>query len=164
MKFTFQQRLAAPREVVFAFFRNPRCLQLLHGKEKHIRVLRHGAAVKIGCETWAQVTMFGLLPVALGFRHDLYEPPARFGESIVHGPFTKFTHVHEFCDHGAVTEVIDHIDIELPWFYGGEISVKLLVAPGLTRSFTARREELHRLITGDLQRHAAENLDLLQTV
>src|SRR5688500_3121237 len=48
MMFTFHQIIAAPRDVVFAFFRNPRCLPLLHVTEKHIRVLRHGSDVQIG--------------------------------------------------------------------------------------------------------------------
>ena len=165
MKFIFRQRIAAPREVVFAFFRNPRCLPLLHVKEKHIRVLRHGSDVEVGCETWAQITMFGVLPFVLGFRHDLYEPPRRFGESLVHGPFKNFTHVHEFCDCENGTEIIDDLEIELPWFYGGELAVKLFVAAGLKRSFAARRAELSELTaSGRLQRHAAENLELLEAV
>jgi ligand-binding SRPBCC domain-containing protein len=98
MKFIFRQWIDAPREVAFAFFRNPRCLPLLHVKEKHIRVLRHGSDVRIGAETWAEVTMFKILPVVLGFRHDLFDTPQQFGEALIHGLFTKFTHVHSFRD------------------------------------------------------------------
>ena len=163
MKFVFRQTIDAPREVVFAFFRNPRCLPLLHVKEEHIRVLRHGADVQIGCETWAEVTMFGILPVVLGFRHDLFEPPRRFGEALFHGPFMKFTHVHEFCEKGAQTEVVDHLAVELPWFYGGEIGVRCLVWPGMNRSFAVRHRELHELVmTGELHRRAEENLAILE--
>src|SRR3954470_1117324 len=163
MKFIFRQTINTPREVVFAFFRNPRCLRLLHVKEEHIRVLRHGADVRIGCETWVEVTMFGMLPVVLGFRHDVFDPPRRFGEVLFHGPFTKFTHVHEFLENGAQTEVVDYLDVELPWFYGGAASVRWLVWPGMKRSFEVRHEELSELIaSGELQRRAEENLALLE--
>ena len=165
MKFVFRQWIDVPREVVFAFFRNPRCLPLLHVKEKHIRVLRHRSDVQAGCETWAEVTMFGILPVILGFRHDVFEAPLRFGESMMHGPFTKFTHVHSFTECLGGTEVVDELEVELPWFYGGEWSVKALVATGLRRSFASRRRELIDLVKrGELQMRAAENLKLLEAL
>jgi ligand-binding SRPBCC domain-containing protein len=165
MKFIFRQTIDAPREVVFAFFRNPRCLPLLHVTEKHIRVMRHGSDVRIGSETWAEVTMFGILPVVIGFRHDIFEPPARFGESLIHGPFKTFTHVHEFRQHDSKTEVIDHLDIELPWFYFGELGVKLLVWPAIKRSFATRHQELLALVnSGNLHRYADENLTMLQAI
>jgi ligand-binding SRPBCC domain-containing protein len=163
MKFVFRQTIDAPRDVVFAFFRNPRCLPLLHVKEQHIRVLRHGADVRIGAETWAEVTMFGILPVVLGFRHDIFEPPRRFGETLFHGLFTKFTHVHEFRECGDRTEVVDWIEVELPWLYGGEFGARWLVAPGMKRSFAVRHRELGSLVaTGELRRRARENLALLE--
>ena len=163
MKFVFRQIIDAPRDVVFAFFRNPRCLPLLHVKEEHIRVLRHGADVQIGSETWAEVTMFGILPVVLGYRHDIFEPPQRFGEALFHGPFTKFTHVHEFREKDTQTEVVDHLDIELPWFYCGEMGVRWLVRPGMKHSFAVRHLELSDLAaSGELQRRAEENLELLE--
>ena len=165
MKFTFRQTIDAPRDVVFAFFRNPRCLPLLHVAEKHIRVMRHGSDVRIGSETWAEVTMFGVLPVVIGFRHDIFEPPARFGESLIHGPFKAFTHVHEFRQRDSRTEVIDRLEIELPWYYGAQLGVKLLVWPGIKRSFEIRHRELTELVaSGALHRHAEVNLTLLEAI
>jgi ligand-binding SRPBCC domain-containing protein len=165
MRFVFQQWIDAPREVVFAFFRNPRCLPLLHVKEKHIHVLRHESDVRVGAETWAEVTVLGMLPVILGFRHELFEPPARFGESLIHGPFTKFRHVHAFRECLGGTEITDELEVELPWHYGGEMGVRFLVAPGMTRSFAARRRELIELAKGgELPRRAAENLELLEAL
>jgi ligand-binding SRPBCC domain-containing protein len=165
MKFVSRQWIDAPRETVFAFFRNPRCLPLLHAKEKHIRVMRHGSDVQIGNETWAEITMFGILPVVLGFRHNILDPPARFGEALFHGPFTKFIHVHRFRERDGGTEVIDEIEIELPWFYGGEAGVRILVKPGLSRSFSVRHQALNALATaGELHRRAAENLEILEAL
>ena len=163
VKFVFRQWIDAPRETVFAFFRNPRCLPLLHVKEKHIRVLRHGSDVTPGAETWAEVTMFGILPVVLGFRHHIFEPPFRFGETLVHGPFKTFTHIHNFYERDGGTEVVDELEVDLPWFYGGALGVRLFVIRGLTRSFAIRHRELTDLAErGELDRRAEENLQLLE--
>src|SRR5687767_9935358 len=145
MKFTFSKVLPLDRETVFAFFMNPRCLSVLHEKEKSIRVLRHGGTVKPGNETWAEVNAFGVLQVVLGFRHDLFDPPKRFGEGIIHGPFNRFLHVHEFVERNGGTEIVDHLEITLPFYYGGEFAVKSLVAPGVNRSFLLRHRELDHL-------------------
>jgi hypothetical protein len=57
------------------------------------------------------------------------------------------------------------LEVELPWFYGGEIGVRLLVKSGLSRSFALRHRELNELArTGELRRRAAENLQLLEAL
>jgi len=159
MKFLFRQWIGVPREAAFAFFSNPGCLPLLHVEEKHVRVLRHGANVRIGAETWAEVTVFKILPIVLGFKHDLHEPPERFGEALTHGVFSKFTHVHEFVDRDGGTEIRDVLEVKLPWYYGGEAAVRAWVAPGIERSFAIRHRQLERLAkSGELARRAKVNL------
>ena len=160
MKFTFRKTIPVPRETVFAFFKNPRCLRFLHEREPHIRVLRHGGSVIPGCETWAEVIAFKILPVILGFRHDLYDPPVRFGENIIHGPFTKFVHIHEFLPARGGTEIVDHLEICLPFHYGGEIAVRWLIARTVNASFALRHRALDVLASnGVLASCAKENLD-----
>jgi ligand-binding SRPBCC domain-containing protein len=163
MKFIFRQFLNVSRDLAFAFFRNPRCLPLLHVKEKEIRVLRHSIDVQVGAETWAEVTVLAILPIVLGFRHDLYDPPHRFGESLIHGPFRRFTHIHEFRPAKDGTEIFDHLDVELPNFFGSDYAVRLLIQPKIQMSFEMRHIELRRLVgSGQFHRAAEENLQLLE--
>ena len=160
MKFTFRKVIPVTQDIVFSFFKNPRCLRFLHEKEPHIRVLRHSGDVTLGCETWAEVIAFKILPVILGFRHDLHEPPLRFGENIIHGPFTKFEHVHEFLPVRTGTEIVDHLEICLPLYYGGEIAMRWLIAPSVNASFTLRHLALDELASnGILASRAKENMD-----
>jgi len=79
------------------------------------------------------------------FRHFLHEPPLRFGEGLIKGVFSKYEHIHEFlpADPGAV--VRDILDVRLPWYLGGELAMRLVVAPRLRRFFAYRYGELDTL-------------------
>jgi ligand-binding SRPBCC domain-containing protein len=101
VKLCFEQTIPLPRRTVFGFFQNPACLAVLHEGWSRFRLLKHETQICVGCETWVEVTIAGFVPVVLGFRHTLFEPPLRFAEELIHGPFSKFHHVHEFEEQGA---------------------------------------------------------------
>lgn len=142
MRFKYEQWLDVSRDVVWKFHENPEHLVLLHGEWSAFRMIRHDGCVSRGCQTWCEATAFGILPVAMGFEHDLYEPPLRFGEKMIHGPFKMFRHIHEFEEVSGGTMVRDLLEIELPWYYGGELGMKLLIRPILERTFRKRSKAL----------------------
>jgi ligand-binding SRPBCC domain-containing protein len=153
MKFCFENRVPSPREAVFAFHQNPARLELLHAGWSETRVLAHAGNIHLGAETWIETTISNFLPLVLGFRHTLFEPPFRFGEEEIHGPFSRFAHEHQFESLGSSTIVRDLLTISLPWYYGGEFVMKWLVAPGIRRMFQNRAHALSRLIAdGTLNR------------
>jgi ligand-binding SRPBCC domain-containing protein len=86
-----------------------------------------------------------VLPLVLGFRHVVFEPDRQFAEQAIHGPFSKFFHAHEFESRAGGTLVRDRLEISLPWYYGGEMAVRLLVAPEVKRMFRHRAKALHDL-------------------
>ena len=141
MELTFEQVVPAPRDEVFAFHARPENLAVLMGCAPGFRLLHHDGAVQPGRETWVEVTWAKCVPVALGFRHTIYQPPERFGEELVHGPFRAFSHVHEFEAHADGTLVRDRLHVTLPWTLGGEIAMRAL-AGGLRRVFAARQRAL----------------------
>lgn len=128
--------------MVFAFHQDPEHLELLHRGWASFRMIHHDDSLYRGSRTWFETTIAGILPVAMGFEHSVYEPPYRFGEQLIHGPFSKFIHLHEFDEVTAGTTVRDLLEVELPWYYGGEQAMKLLVAPMLRRAFKLRGEAL----------------------
>lgn len=170
MHFQFEHTIQLPRTVVFAFYENPANLEVLHSGWSSFRMIRHEGKLHLGCRFWVETTVAGIFPVVMGFENTLHEPPQRFGEQIVHGPFSTFSHIHEFdelnnlnpdrteksinpvklsthCVSGpslanveVKTIVRDLMDIKLPWYYGGEIAMKLFVAPMLERTFKSRSE------------------------
>src|SRR5689334_18630179 len=96
MYLCFEHIVPVSRDSVFRFFQNPARLELLHAGWSKVRLLHHENQVRIGAETWVEVTVAGFIPMVLGFRHTLFEPPVRFGEEAIHSPFSRFTHIHEF--------------------------------------------------------------------
>lgn len=76
MRFCFEHLVPASRDSVFRFFQNPARLDLLHAGWSKVRLLHHENQVRVGAETWVEVTVAGLIPIVLGFRHTLFEFPA----------------------------------------------------------------------------------------
>jgi len=95
MHFCFETLVPVSHDSAFRFFQNSSRLELLHASWPRVRLLHHETKVRIGAETWVEVTLVGCIPMVLGFRHTLFEFPARFAEEAIRGPFSKFTHVHE---------------------------------------------------------------------
>jgi ligand-binding SRPBCC domain-containing protein len=127
VKSEFEQTVKLPRPLVFAFFTNPANLRLLHYGWSKLRMIEHNHSVRSGDQTWVEMNVIGILPMVFGFLHNGYEPGSRFGETLIHGPFERFSHVHEFEDHATGALVRDRLDIRLPWYYGGKLALKFFV-------------------------------------
>jgi ligand-binding SRPBCC domain-containing protein len=149
MKVCFEHRVSLPVEVVFHFHENPAHLELMHCNWPGFRLLHHDGRVLPGSTTWIEQSIARCVPVVLGFRHTIYEPPTRFGEVLIHGPFRRFTHIHEFQQVGETTVVRDLLDVKLPWRYGGELGMRLFVGPAIRRVFASRHSVLTQLAQND---------------
>ena len=71
--------------------------------------------------------------------HVAFEPPLRFAERQVEGPFARFEHLHEFVEKGDGTMVVDRLDFALPWSRGGPLADRFVVGPAFRRFFAFRR-------------------------
>ncbi len=145
MRFHFETKVPSPLDAVFAFHRSARRLELLHGGWPRLRLLACEPLVRLGGETWIEISFSPLTPLALGFRHTLFVPPFRFGERLIHGPFSVFTHEHQFLVVPGGTLVRDLVEVRLPLYYGGEPIVRRAVAPCLARMFAGRAVRLGQL-------------------
>ena len=147
MQFRFEQRVPAAPAAVFAFFADPGNLAVLHRDDRAFRLLRHSGAVAPGNTVWFELRVARVLPVVLGFEQQAWEPPHWFAEQMVHGPFARFTHRHEFEPRADGTLVRDLLDLRLPRVYGGERALRCVVAPGLRRRFQLRQDSLARIFS-----------------
>lgn len=158
MHFRFESRVPTPLKVAFAFHKNPGALALLHAGWDHLRVLRHPQEIRIGAETWVEQLVAGFIPVVLGFRHHVYDPPFLFGEEMIHGPFSRFVHLHQFAEENGETVISDILEVQWPWQYGGNPVLRGIIAPQLRLMFQRRAEALLRLCQeGRLTGGAPEN-------
>jgi len=144
MRLQFEHTIHTPARRVFEFHANPANLGRVMEGWPGFRLLSYSDNVRPGAQVWFEQTVGGCIPVAMGFRHDVYEPPVRFAERLIHGPFSRFDHAHEFEERNALCTVRDTFDIELPWYYGGEWFVRAYVAPALRQVFVHRNRALDR--------------------
>ncbi|MCA9004237.1 MAG: hypothetical protein KDA70_03110 [Planctomycetaceae bacterium] len=150
MELSFEQTVPADRETLFRFHEDPDHLGLLLSEWPGFRVLRHAGNIQPGAETWVEQMIAGCLPVVMGFRHDLYEPDHRFGETMFHGPFSRFSHIHEFEETSAGTIVRDMLNVEMAWQFGGSLMTRTLLVRDLNAAFAFRHQSLQRLVESDV--------------
>jgi ligand-binding SRPBCC domain-containing protein len=146
MEFHFEHIVPLPIELLFRFHEDPAHLVLLHEQQQGFQLLHHDGTVFPGSTTWIELMVGRCIPVILGFRHATYEPPRCFSEELIHGPFCRFSHCHQFQQVEKGTLLVDTLNVSLPWYFGGELSLRLLVAPAMRRVFASRSLALDRLV------------------
>ena len=145
MKFHFENCVETPIESVFALHEDPGNLAVMVRKMPTFRMIYHAGNIRLGSVIWFEFRLAHIVPVVMGFEHTIYEPPLRFGEELIHGPFSCFVHIHEFEERTNGTIVRDILEVRLPWHYGGEVAMRILVAPVLRRAFAIRAQALSNL-------------------
>jgi ligand-binding SRPBCC domain-containing protein len=145
MRLVFEHACGAPVERVFAFHQDPDNLALLLRGWRSFRMISNSGHVGVGGVTRVSEQL-GPFRLPMTFEHFVYEPPIRFGERQVQGPFAWFEHVHEFEPVGSGTLIRDVVDAELPWYLGGALATRWVVVPRLRRFFRFRHREIDRLL------------------
>jgi len=156
----FEHSLEASRAALFAFHERPANLALLQRRWPGFRLLSHAATIETGARMEISVR-FGPVWLPLTMVHFVHEPPERFGERQVRGPFRRLEHVHEFVElpaggaggddlSGPGTLIRDRLDVALPWYLGGPLADRLIVAPIFRRWFAYRHAELAELVAEGL--------------
>ena len=145
MELCFEHVVAAPPEVLFAFHCDPANIAHLLEGWPGFELLEHDGHIRPGARVHVRQA-FGPLRQAMTFEHFVLEPPLRFGERQVRGPFARFEHVHEFAPTAGGTTIVDRVELALPWHRGGALAARWLVAPYMRRFFEFRRAAYGRLV------------------
>jgi len=135
--------LPRPRPEVFDFFADAKNLERLTPSFLAFRILtpppvdmRRGTIIDY---------RIGLRGLPLTWRSEIttWEPPVRFADVQVRGPYREWEHTHAFEEHDGGTRVVDTVRYALrgPAFAAAAIN-RLLVAPDLARIFAYRHEAL----------------------
>ena len=144
MRLCFESLVPTPRERVFAFFESPGNLATLMRGWPGFRMVSAAERIREGLRVSVRVR-FGPVWVPLVFEHGHHRPPDSMQESLIAGPFSRFDHFHEFIESDGATVVRDVLDMRLPAWLGGELGMRLFVAPFVRRVFAFRRERLREL-------------------
>ncbi len=136
-----EQWVDQPIERVFAFFAEPGNLQTITPPWMSFRLVSCSTpAIEQGTILEYALRVRGL-PMKWISQISVWEPPFRFVDEQLHGPYRRWRHEHTFEDHGQRTRIGDHVDYAVP---GGRWVEKWLVRRDLEKIFAYRIESLGR--------------------
>jgi ligand-binding SRPBCC domain-containing protein len=131
--------LPRPREEVFDFFSDAGNLELLTPPWLHFQVLTpRPIDLHAGTVIQYRLKLHGL-PLRWDSEISVWEPPYRFVDTQLRGPYRRWVHEHRFVEHAGGTLVTDHVTYDV---LGGALVQRLFVAPDLRKIFAYRRERL----------------------
>ena len=111
-----EQVVAAPLDEAFAFFGDPWNLERITPPWLRFRIVEAPAELHAGALLRYRLRLFGA-PVAWRTRIAAWEPPHRFVDVQVQGPYPLWTHTHELEACAGGTVIRDRVAylVPLPW-------------------------------------------------
>jgi len=141
------QILALPLAETFTFFADPRHLNAITPGFVHFKFLRDPPSVLQGGSVLLyRIRLFGV-PFRWQSVIEVWDPPTRFVDLQVKGPYAYWRHIHEFEDAGERrTRARDRIDFAMPLGPLGGAAYRLFVARMLARIFDFRAQRLDSIL------------------
>lgn len=145
MRFTYRSRFRCTPETLFAFHERPDALPLLTPPGAGVRVIKAAPSLAAGAEARLSVPLLGPIRTTWVARHTVYDPPRRFVDEQIEGPFKSWRHEHiiEPADGGA--ELIEVITYALPMAPLSRLA-QPLVRRMLSKMFAYRHEVTRRYV------------------
>jgi ligand-binding SRPBCC domain-containing protein len=139
-----ERRQVVPRPLAetFAFFAEPRNLELLTPPWLHFGVAAAPDEMYEGARIRYRLRLFG---VPLGWEAEIvqWRPPRTFADRQLRGPYRLWVHTHRFAAVPEGTEVYDHVLYRIP---GGVLAPTRLVRAWLDEIFDYRTDRLVELL------------------
>ena len=139
--FEFKSRIVVPGEPaeIFPFFADAGNLDLLTPGWLHFRILTPGPiTIAEDAEIDYRLRLRGI-PIRWRSRIKAWEPPHRFVDEQIRGPYRMWVHEHRFRPVDGGTSVEDRVRYAV---WGGAPANRLFVARDLARIFEFRRQRL----------------------
>jgi ligand-binding SRPBCC domain-containing protein len=139
------QLIPRARDEMFAFFAEAANLERLTPGFLHFRILTPGRIrMQPGTLIDYQLQLYAV-PFRWRTRIETFEPPQRFTDVQLVGPYRRWHHLHEFFEVPGGTLVVDRVNYELPLGVFGTLAHELFVRRLLDGIFAYRRERLQAL-------------------
>jgi len=140
-----QQWIPRPLEETFAFFAKPENLQEITPPFLQFRIARAEPELHAGSLIDYRLRIHGF-PVRWTSEIAVWEPPHRFIDTQVRGPYALWQHQHGFAALGDGTLISDEVHYALPLGFLGEIARVLMVRRDVEQIFEYRRKKLEELL------------------
>jgi len=131
-------------ETLFPFFADAANLEQLTPPWLHFRTMTHRVEISQGVRITYRLRLHGI-PLRWQSEITEWEPPFRFVDTQIRGPYRTWIHEHSFEFRDGGTFMRDHVQYGV---IGGSLIRKLLVAPDLARIFEFRRCRLASIFGG----------------
>jgi ligand-binding SRPBCC domain-containing protein len=143
-----EQFISRPLEEVFPFFSDARNLERLTPDFLRFEILAAGPIrMAAGTVIDYRIRLFGL-PRRWRTLIEVFEPPRRFIDVQVSGPYAAWRHLHEFEAAPGGTRMRDRVDYAMPFGPVGALARALFVRRTLERIFDFRREKVLEIFGG----------------
>jgi len=142
-----EQRLQGPPEEVFEFFGDARNLEAITPPLLRFRMLTPEPVVmRAGTRLRYRLRVRGV-PVSWLTEIREWDPPRRFVDEQLRGPYALWHHTHTFADDGAGgTLMVDEVRYRLALGVLGELAHRLVVRGDLERIFDYRAVRVPELL------------------
>jgi ligand-binding SRPBCC domain-containing protein len=140
-----QQRIERPLEHVFAFYGDARNLERITPPWLGFEVTTPGP-IEMGVGALIEYRLrLHRVPVRWRTRIEAWEPPRRFVDAQVKGPYSLWEHTHEFEEDGSGATIIrDRVRYAIPFGPLGALTERVLVRRDLRQIFDYRRDAVAR--------------------
>jgi ligand-binding SRPBCC domain-containing protein len=140
-RFEMEQWLPRPRSEVFPFFADAANLQAITPPWLDFRILTPGPIeMRPGVLIDYRISLRGL-PLKWRTEICVWEPPFRFVDQQLKGPYRQWIHEHTFEEKDGGTLCRDVVDYAVP---GGALVNRFFVRRDVEKIFAYRREQLDR--------------------
>ena len=142
-----EQFIPRPLDEVFAFFSDAQNLEAITPAFLHFRILTPAPLVLApGFVMDYRLRLFGV-PLNWRSRIETFDPPHRFSDVQLRGPYRRWHHVHQFTAVAGGTQMVDQVNYELPCGLLGPVAQGLFVRSMLNRIFDYRRDRVAALFS-----------------
>ena len=142
--FSFKSELWLPEsvDVVFSFFADAHNLEVITPPWLHFEILtKDPILMQTGTLIDYRLRFRGIrLPWRT--RIVLWQPPHRFMDLQIKGPYRLWRHEHVFVSVDSGTKCMDHVQYAVP---GGRLVDRLLVRPDVEKIFDYRRRKMSQI-------------------
>ena len=141
--FDSEQWISRPLGEVFPFFADPRNLETITPPWLRFELKARGnLEMRRGLKIDYRLRLHGI-PFSWQSEITVWDPPVRFVDEQVRGPYRLWRHDHRFEQKDGRTLVRDHVDYAVP---GGWLVQKLVVGREVNKIFEFRRRTLEKIL------------------